>query len=292
MEAKKISVIIPTYNRKEKLPACVDSVLAQTYPNIEVLVVDDASTDGTEELFHEISEPRLKFLRYEENHGACYARNYGAERSDGELIAFQDSDDTWHPDKLEKQVRFLEETQVDMCFCGMNRIAANGNQFHFPVHDFHKEHAVEEFLAENRASTQTMLMKREVWETLRFDENIKRYQDWDFGIRAANTFDLGYMPEALVESEVGADSISARVASYQHLLHLYKKHLDLYEQYPKSMAVMNRRMGKRVHPTDPALAAKHFKKSLKLSKNPYDLKYWIMDSIRSSVNGRERKVSE
>ena len=256
MEAKKISVIIPTYNRKEKLPACVDSVLAQTYQNIEVLVVDDASTDGTEELFREISDPRVKYLRYEENHGACYARNYGAERSDGELIA------------------------------------TNGNQFHFPVHPFHKEHAVEEFLAENRASTQTMLMKREVWETLRFDENIKRYQDWDFGIRAANTFDLGYMPEALVESEVGADSISARVASYQHLLHLYKKHLDLYEQYPKSMAVMNRRMGKRVHPTDPALAAKHFKKSLKLSKNPYDLKYWIMDSIRSSVNGRERKVSE
>ncbi len=131
MEAKKISVIIPTYNRKEKLPACVDSVLAQTYQNIEVLVVDDASTDGTEELFREISDPRVKYLRYEENHGACYARNYGAERSDGELIAFQDSDDTWHPDKLEKQVRFLEETQVDMCFCGMNRIATNGNQFPF-----------------------------------------------------------------------------------------------------------------------------------------------------------------
>ena len=60
MEAKKISVIIPTYNRKEKLPACVDSVLAQTYQNIEVLVVDDASTDGTEELFREISDPRVK----------------------------------------------------------------------------------------------------------------------------------------------------------------------------------------------------------------------------------------
>ena len=69
MEAKKISVIIPTYNRKEKLPACVDSVLAQTYQNIEVLVVDDASTDGTEELFREISDPRVKYLRYEENHG-------------------------------------------------------------------------------------------------------------------------------------------------------------------------------------------------------------------------------
>lgn len=290
MENKKISVIIPTYNRKVKLPACVESVLSQTYENIEVLVVDDASTDGTEELFHEIQDRRLKYLRYEENHGACYARNYGAERSDGELIAFQDSDDIWHPDKLEKQVAFMEKEQVDMCFCGMNRVAANGNHFHFPVHTFHKEHAVEEFLAENRASTQTMLMKRKVWETLRFDDQIRRYQDWDFGIRAANAYDLGYLEEALVESEVGEDSISARVASYQHLMHLYRKHLALYEQYPKSMAVMNRRMGKRVHPTDPALAAKHFKKSLKLSKNPYDLKYWIMDSIRS--NRRERKVSE
>ena len=67
MEQKMISVIIPTYNRKEKLPKCIESVLSQSYKNIEVLVVDDASTDGTEKLFEDFEDSRLRYLRYETN---------------------------------------------------------------------------------------------------------------------------------------------------------------------------------------------------------------------------------
>ena len=230
-----ISVVIPSYNRKDKLPACLESVLNQTYGNIEVIVVDDASTDGTEELFRDISDPRVKFLRYEENHGACYARNYGAERAQGELIAFQDSDDTWHQDKLEKQYRRLMETGADMCYCGMNRVAANGSRFYYPVHAPRPGCALEDFLAENRASTQTMLMHRCVWAELRFDESIRRYQ----------------------------------------------KHRALYEKYPESDAVMNRRMGKRLHPADPKTAAGHFRKSYRLSHSFYDLAYFIFDTFRA-----------
>jgi len=281
MEQKMISVIIPTYNRKEKLPRCIGSVLGQSYRNIEVLVVDDASADGTEELFRDISDPRLRYLRYETNRGACYARNYGAEHACGELLAFQDSDDVWHPDKLKKQYEYLLSEGADLCFCGMNRMSERGSRFYYPVHPFHKEHALEEFLAENRASTQTMLMYQAVWERLRFDENIRRYQDWDFGIRAAERFSLCYLPEALVESAVGDDSISARVKSYPHLLYLHDKHEELYRQYPGSEAVMNRRLGKRVHHTDPALAAAHFRKSFGLSRSLYDLGYWMADSIRA-----------
>ena len=276
-----ISVVIPSYNRKDKLPACLESELNQTYGNIEVIVVDDASTDGTEELFRDISDPRVKFLRYEENHGACYARNYGAERAQGGLIAFQDSDDTWHQDKLEKQYRRLMETGADMCYCGMNRVAANGSRFDYPVHAPRPGCALEDFLAENRASTQTMLMHRCVWAELRFDESIRRYQDWDFAVRAAARFDLVYLPEALVESEVGSDSISAVVNSYPHLLRLYEKHRALYEKYPESDAVMNRRMGKRLHPADPKTAAGHFRKSYRLSHSFYDLAYFIFDTFRA-----------
>lgn len=325
---KRISVVIPTYNRKEKLPACIESVLNQTYQNIEVLVVDDASTDGTEELFcslmegkdtleqeqkeameasvlkgterireqrlettekqwemmgKALREGRLTYLRYEENRGACYARNYGAMRAKGDFIAFQDSDDTWHRDKLEKQMAAFVDPKVDLCFCGMNRIAENGSAFYFPVHPFHREQGLEEFLAENRASTQTMLMKKEVWQQVQFDEEIRRYQDWDFGIRAAKDFYLEYLPEPLVDSEVGGDSISSRVKSYPHLLHLYKKHEELYEKYPRSGAVMNRRMGKRLHVTEPALAAQHFKKSFSISHSFYDLAYWFTDWLRGAV---------
>lgn len=288
MEQKMISVIIPTYNRKEKLPRCIESVLGQSYRNIEVLVVDDASTDGTEELFVDVSDPRLRYLRYETNEGACYARNYGARHAKGELLAFQDSDDVWHGDKLEKQYDHLLSEGADLCFCGMNRISEGGSRFYYPVHPFHPEAALEEFLAENRASTQTMLMYREVWERLRFDEKIRRYQDWDFGIRAAEHFPLCYLPEALVESAVGEDSISARVKSYPHLLHLHDKHEALYRQYPGSEAVMNRRLGKRVHHTDPGLAAVHFRKSFGLSRSFYDLGYWMADSFRAMLRSGGR----
>ncbi len=289
MEQKMISVVIPTYNRKEKLSDCIQSVLAQSYRNIEVLVVDDASSDGTEELFQNVSDTRVLYFRYETNRGACYARNYGAGRAKGELLAFQDSDDWWHPDKLEKQYAFLRSVGADMCFCGMNRVSASGSRFYYPVHPFHQEHGVEEFLAENRASTQTMLMYRRVWEQLRFDEEIRRYQDWDFGIRAAARFSLCYLPEALVESEVGEDSISSRVNSYPHLLHLYNKHAALYQQHPGSDAVMNRRLGKRMHETNPGLAADHFKKSMALSHSFYDFGYWAADRLRAALKNKGRK---
>lgn len=292
MEETLISVVIPTYNRKEKLPECIESVLSQSYKNIEVIVVDDASTDGTEELFTQLSDKRVRYLRYEKNQGACHARNYGASYARGEVLAFQDSDDTWHRDKLEKQYAYLISCGADLCFCGMNRVAENGNRFYFPVHAFHGERALEEFLAENRASTQTMLMHKYVWEKLRFDENIKRYQDWDFGIRAAEAFVCCYLTEALVESEVGADSISARVQSYPHLLHLYHKHKALYEQYPNSAVIMNRRLGMRVHRTDPQTASMHFKKSFALGKNFYDLAYWITDGFRAVIANKGRKVTK
>lgn len=283
-----ISVVIPSYNRKDKLPACVESVLAQRYANIEVLVVDDASTDGTEALFTRIRDPRLQYLRYEENRGACYARNYGARRAHGRYLAFQDSDDIWHPDKLEKQYAQLISSGADLCFCGMNRVAENGSRFYYPVHAFHPARALEDFLAENRASTQTMLMRRAVWEAVGFDESFRRYQDWDFAIRAAERFTLTYLPEALVESEVGSDSISAVVQSYPHLLRLYQKHEALYRQYPRSDAVMNRRLGKRIHPKDPVLAAAHFRRSFRLSHNPYDLAYLLADLLRSIPQSKRK----
>ena len=276
-----ISVVIPSYNRKNKLLDCMESVLSQSYDNMEVIVVDDASTDGTEALFRGIRDPRVKYLRYEENRGACYARNFGAEHTKGALIAFQDSDDTWHADKLEKQCRRLIETGADMCYCGMNRVAANGSRFYYPVHAPRSACALEDFLAENRASTQTMLMHRRVWTELRFDESIRRYQDWDFAIRAAARFDLTYLPEALAESEVGGDSISAVVNSYPHLLRLDEKHRLLYEKYPESDAVMNRRMGKRLHSADPRTAAEHFERSCRLSHSFYDFAYYIVDTFRA-----------
>lgn len=288
MERERISVVIPCYNRRDRILASVESVLGQSYGNLELLVVDDGSADGTAELFENYPDGRLRFLRYEENRGACYARNYGAERARGEYLAFQDSDDIWHRDKLEKQLCHIRQTGADLSFCGMNRVAENGSRFYYPVHPFHPERGLEEMLAENRASTQTMLMRREVWAALRFDESFRRYQDWDFSIRAAKDFQLAYLPEALVDSAVGEDSISAAVKSYPALVHLYEKHEALYRACPGSDAVMNRRMGKRLRQTEPAKAAAHYWKSFRLSHNPYDLGCYIRAMINARKGERSR----
>lgn len=288
MERERISVVIPCYNRRDRILASVESVLGQSYGNLELLVVDDGSADGTAELFENYPDWRLRFLRYEENRGACYARNYGAERARGEYLAFQDSDDIWHRDKLEKQLCHIRQTGADLSFCGMNRVAENGSRFYYPVHPFHPERGLEEMLAENRASTQTMLMRREVWAALRFDESFRRYQDWDFSIRAAKDFQLAYLPEALVDSAVGEDSISAAVKSYPALVHLYEKHEALYRACPGSDAVMNRRMGKRLRQTEPAKAAAHYWKSFRLSHNPYDLGCYIRAMINARKGERSR----
>ena len=137
-----------------------------------------------------------------------------------------------------------------------------------------------------------MLMKKGVWEALRFDESFRRYQDWDFAIRAAEHFTLCYLPEALADSEVGVDSISFAVKSYPALVHLYEKHRALYEKYPQSDAVMNRRMGKRLHKTDPGQAAKHYWISFKLSHKWYDLAYYLGDRARALRSGRKKEDKE
>ena len=108
-----ISVIIPTHNREKTIKKSIDSVLCQTYNNIEIIVVDDKSTDNTEEVINSIKDNRIKYIKLDENKGACFARNKGIELAQGKYIAFQDSDDEWLPQKLEIQLRYLEEKKFD-----------------------------------------------------------------------------------------------------------------------------------------------------------------------------------
>lgn len=103
----KVSVIIPTYNRKDYVVEAVDSVLNQTYRNFEVIVVDDGSTDGTSEILKKKYDQKIRYF-YKENGGCASARNYGIKFARGEYIAFLDSDDKYLPDKLEDQVGILE----------------------------------------------------------------------------------------------------------------------------------------------------------------------------------------
>ncbi|MFC2023735.1 glycosyltransferase family 2 protein [Chloroflexota bacterium] len=121
-----VSVIIPTYNRKDYVQEAIDSVLAQTYTEHEILVVDDGSTDGTGRLLEERYGPRIRYT-YQENRGESAARNTAMQQSRGAYLAFLDSDDLWLPRKLERQMQLMvQRPAVGLVSCSVLRIDKGG----------------------------------------------------------------------------------------------------------------------------------------------------------------------
>ena len=130
-EGPLVSVIIPSHNRAVLLPRAVESVLAQTYSNLEVIIVDDASSDSTPAVMADLvkRDPRVRYFRHETNRYASAARNTGIASARGELIAFLDDDDEWLPEKLAKQVPVMlsASPEVGMVYCWMDYYDGRGN---------------------------------------------------------------------------------------------------------------------------------------------------------------------
>lgn len=104
-----VSIITPTYNCGRYIGAAIDSVLAQTHKDWEMLIVDDCSTDNTSSVVSAYHDPRIRYIRSNERMGAAMTRNAALRMAHGRWIAFLDSDDLWHPEKLERQIRFMED---------------------------------------------------------------------------------------------------------------------------------------------------------------------------------------
>jgi len=135
-----ISVIIPTFNRAGHVTRAVESVLVQTYPNREIIVVDDGSTDNTREAMKGY-ENRIKYI-YQDNAGVSAARNVGIQAASGQWIAFLDSDDIWLPNKLARQIRCVNRKAAKVCFT--NYILSSGKESIQNMQTVYKRKAVEE----------------------------------------------------------------------------------------------------------------------------------------------------
>ena len=105
---KKVSIIIPVYNTSKYLEECINSVIKQSYKNLEIIIVNDNSIDDSLSIINSFNDKRIKVINLDENFGVSIARNKGVEASTGDLICFLDSDDYWYLDKIEKQVKFIE----------------------------------------------------------------------------------------------------------------------------------------------------------------------------------------
>ena len=243
-----ISVIIPTYNRAALLGRAIRSVLKQSYRNIEVIVVDDASTDYSKAVVKRLSDKRLSYIRHERNMGGAEARNTGIKAAKGQYIAFQDSDDEWMPDKLEKQIQVFNSADADIgvVYCGFLYVRGNDRKY-IPARAVikRKENVYEQLLNENFVSTQTLLVKREVFDRVGiFDGNLPRYHDWELVIRMAEEYAFGFVDEPLVLVYSPPVSITAngitRVKAREIIL---EKHYASLSKYPSILARQFRDLG-------------------------------------------------
>jgi glycosyltransferase involved in cell wall biosynthesis len=198
---KKVSVIIPTYNRSHMLSGAIDSVLAQTYQNIEAIIVDDASVDNTAEIVNGHHDARIRYIRHSENHGVAAALNTGIARSSGDLIAFLGDDDKYLPRKIERQMRvFLDSApSVGVVYCGCYFVNDfNGERL---IYEPRGRHLGKFYVRDFTAAT--CLVRKDCFTSAGlFDERLKCLVDFDLTLRLSEFYDFGFCKEPLYEVHI------------------------------------------------------------------------------------------
>jgi glycosyltransferase involved in cell wall biosynthesis len=205
MRPPRVSIVIPTHNRGRLLGRSLRSLLAQTEPRFEIIVVDDASTDDTAAVVRSLSDARIRYQRLERNCGPGGARNAGVRAASGELLAFQDSDDEWMPDKLERQLALLSsaDSSTGVVYCDMLRVHADGStpsEHHSPK--LRRGRWIEPrtgFYAPYGLGIQTCLMRREAFESVGgFVEELRCFEDLELFLRLLLRWEFRLDPRPLV----------------------------------------------------------------------------------------------
>jgi len=213
---RSVSVIVPTYNSAQRLIPALDSVVAQTYPHerIELVVIDDGSSDDTAERVRAFGATAPLALRYvrQANAGPAAARNHGMRLARGDAIAFLDSDDTWRPRKLEKQMPLLRGS-VALVYCNNAFVDANGRPLANYVRQvpMHRGDILLPLFCNFFLLTSAVVMTRAALMTTGpFDERLAVGEDYEFFLRVARRFHADHVAERLLVRCVRPDSLSRR----------------------------------------------------------------------------------
>ncbi|MEB8389456.1 glycosyltransferase family 2 protein [Rhodobacteraceae bacterium KMM 6894] len=244
--APAVSVVLPTFNRAHCLPGAMTSVLDQSFKDLELLIVDDASTEDIKAVVTEINDPRIRYLRLERNSGAAAARNVGLAKALGNYIAFQDSDDIWLPGKLAKQLELLKAQPPEVgVVTGLKIIYGRDTaRVHGPgrvdcAPDPNRPFTLQEdqlkrSLVENRISLQNALFRRDCMPDIAwFDPRAKANNDWEFVVRLSQHKLILEVVEPVVLAMLSPDSISAKPRKRATgFLRILQKNKHVYARYP------------------------------------------------------------
>ena len=201
-DSYKISVVIPTYNRYDFLKRALTSVYAQTYLPKEVIVIDDGSTDNTSQIQKDF--PAIKYI-YKENSGVSSARNTGIKSSTYEWIAFLDSDDIWHEDKLQEQINFHQKNQSILMSYTDEKWIRDSQEVKVPK-KFRKfgGDIFSECLGHCIIAPSASLLHRSLFgEVGVFDESLEVCEDYDLWLRIAAKYEIGLVDKKLITKYAG-----------------------------------------------------------------------------------------
>ncbi len=203
-----VSVIIPCYNREKYIEECVISVLAQTYKNFEIIIINDASTDNSADVIKKLQQEnpqKIKVFTNKKNLNRSISRNIGINKSKGELICFLDSDDKWYPNKLTTQVQVMENNpEISFCGTGMDYINEEGKAKKIPIYLSRSGEIFLHILARCCSiNTCSVMLRRPFVEKIgNFKHNRIPAEDFDYWLRASFLGKYRHIPEDLVSYRI------------------------------------------------------------------------------------------
>lgn len=280
-----VSVIIPNYNYASYVREAIDSVLAQTYSNIEIIVVDDGSKDESKIILESYGN-KIKAI-FQQNQGVSAARNNGIEQSKGEFIAFLDADDVWLPQKIEKQIeRFSGDESLGLVHVGVEDIDADGNilQAHLDGLEGDVSH---ELLLFTRAvilggGSGIMIRHSILKEIGGFDSRLSTSADWDVIYQVSNRYKVGFIAEILLKYRIHGSNMHGNIPRMEREMMLcFEKAFDGKPKVDKRKCYGNLHKilaGSYFHAKYYPQFLNHTLKSL--LKNPSNLGYFVEFPIR------------
>jgi glycosyltransferase involved in cell wall biosynthesis len=294
----KVSVIVTTYNTGHLLPRAINSIKHQTHQDLEIFIVDDASTDTTTQVAMKLIEqdPRIRFKQLETNSGgAAKPKNVALALTTGTYIATLDADDEWLPEKLEKQIKLMD-TSPEVGFVGCHEWIVNENNQEKKYHVPNVPNVLSRILeSDYMGGGSCMMYRREVFDHLGgFDERLKSGQDWEMRIRLAQQY-----PFKIVEGEplikrylhqqnIGKMDMQEKRKDVELIEHIYQQ---LYNEHPRIYSNKLRYDGTRFLLAGYRIDAwKSFIKSLR--HNPLNLKTYLFFFISLFGQSIYRRLTE
>ncbi len=238
-----ISVVVASYNMGQYVCQAVDSILNQEYPNLEVIVVNDGSSDDTWERLEKYADlPQVRII-HQENGGQTVAKNRGLQESRGDYVGFCDADNYWLPGKLSKQMSLFEKLDKPGVIYGdLQLIDGDGNFLETPSVKRYSGRITGQLLRNNFVTFNTTLIPRAILDDVGFfDEKLRMGIDYDLWLRISVAYDFYYLPEKLVAYRIWGGQMSKRLG--ERFDNFFRLMTAFLERYPDSVTPAEVRRG-------------------------------------------------